>query len=129
MKKKDCNRILYFVSIFAPIIYIVLNKIQNLQQISYARNFGTPIVVFFLSILTPIVVSFLFFVKILFQRKMGSAISKSLNILVTVLLIIGIVLFYKGFDFWFLAGDNPMLIFISCLQICSLVYDLFLNRG
>jgi len=129
MENKACNKIFYFVSVFAPVIYMIFDKIQNFLQTPYSQNFKMPVYVFFLSILTPVVVSVLFFVKIFFQKKMVSNISKYLNILVTVLLIVGIVVFYKVFNFWFFVTNNSLLTFIICLQICSLVYDVFLNRN
>jgi|GEM_PF-6930988 len=129
MENKACNKIFYFVSVFAPVIYMIFDKIQKFLQTSYSQNFKMPVYLFFLSILTPVIVSVLFFVKIFFQKKMVSNISKYLNILVTVLLIVGIVVFYKVFDFWFIVTTNSLLTFIICLQICSLVYDVFLNRN
>ena len=129
MENKACNKIFYFVSVFAPVIYMIFDKIQKFLQTSYSQNFKMPVYLFFLSILTPVIVSVLFFVKIFFQKKMVSNISKYLNILVTVLLIVGIVVFYKVFDFWFFVTNNSLLTFIICLQICSLVCDVFLNRN
>lgn len=127
MENKTCNKIYYFVSIFAPVIYMTFDRIQKFLQISYSRNYEMPVYVFFLSILIPVVGSLLFFVKIFFQKKMGSNISKNLNILVTALLIAGIIVFYNPFNFWFFVTNNALLIFIICLQICSFVYDVFLN--
>lgn len=128
MENKTYNKIFYFISIFAPVICMTLDAMRNLLQTSYSRSFEVPVFVFFLSVLMPVVGSFLFFAKILFQRKMGSNISKGLNILATVLLIVGIIVFYKPFDFWFFTTNNAVLTFIICLQICSLIYDIFLNR-
>lgn len=126
MEEKVCNKHFYFVSMFAPVIYVIFDIMQKLLQTSYSKNFETPVFAFFLSILSPVIVSVLFFVKILFHKKSSS---KILNSLVTVLLIGGIIYFYNAFGFLFFVINNPILTFIVCLQICSLVYDLFLNRG
>lgn len=126
MEEKICNKHFYFVSMFAPVIYVIFDIMQKLLQTSYSKNFEAPVFVFFLSILSPVIVSVLFFVKILFQKKSSS---KVLNSLVTVLLIGGIIYFYNALEFLFFVINNPILTFIVCLQICSLIYDLFLNRG
>lgn len=127
MKNEKFKNFLYFVSCLAPIIYILLDKIKNLLKEYYSKNFEMPLYVFFLSVLIPIVVSVLFFTKILFQKKMVSRSSKNLNILVTILLIMAIVLFYNTFNLLFFVSTYPMLTFIFCLQLCSLTYDLFLR--
>lgn len=127
MKNKKHYKVLYFISSFAPIIYVILNKAQNSLQEFYSMNFELPLYFFILSLLTPIIVSVLFCIKILLQKQMVSSFSKNLNIFVTILLIVGIILFYynKTFDLLFFISTNPMLTFILCLQLCSLIYDLF----
>lgn len=128
MKNKKYHRILYFVSSFTPIIYVILNIIANSLKAFYFRNFEVPLYVFFLNILTPIIVSVLFYIKISFQKIMASSLNKSLNILVTILLIMAIFLFYNAFNLIYFVSTNSMLTFIVCLQLCSLFYDLFFKK-
>jgi hypothetical protein len=128
MKIKKYHQLLYFISSFTPIIYVILNIIQNSLQSSYSKNFELPLYIFFLNVLTPMIVSVLFFIKIFLQKEMFSRLSRNLNILVTVLLIMGIILFYNIFDLLHFVSVNPMLTFMFCLQLCSLCYDLFLKK-
>lgn len=129
MNKKVCNKYLYYVSSFAPVIYVTLDMIQKLLRTSYSTNFETPILAFILGIVTPAIVSVLFFIKAAFQKRMASGSSRTINILVTILLMAEIICFYTGFGFLFFVINNPAVTFIACLQVCSLVYDLFLNKN
>lgn len=129
MKNKEVNRFLYIVSICSPIIYLLLNRIYIMLQAFYSPNFESPLYMFFLIILTPIVVSILFFYKIVNQKKMSTGINKTINILVTVFLIAGITSFYLPYGIIYIVSNDPMLTFVFCLQLCSLAYDLFYNRS
>jgi hypothetical protein len=126
IKKND--RVLYSVSSFAPIIYIILNLAQNSLQTFYSKNYELPLFSFVLSVVIPIIVSVLFYIKILLQKTMVTSFSKNLNILVTILLIAGIIIFYDTFTILYFVTTYPMLTFVFCLQLCSLTYDLFLRK-
>ena len=124
MKNRKKGSVLYFVSVFVPIIYLVLDIAQTYMKAWYSKNFEYPLILFILNIFTPVIVSVLFFVKISLQKKMLSKCSRILNIVVTILLIAGILLFYNPFNLLYLVMRSPMLAFVFCLQICSLIYDI-----
>lgn len=122
-------RCLYYVSIFASVIYAVCCIADRELREFYARSFDAPVAVFYLSIVAPIAVSILFFVKILFQKRMCSRVSRTLNILAAGLLAGGAVVQYHAFGPLFLAMTKPDMSIVICLQICSLVYDRYLIRN
>lgn len=123
------NRIFYYMCSFAPIIYVILNTVRNSLQTLYSQNYGFPLSVFVLDLLIPVSVSILFFYKIILQKKMMTKSSVILNIVVTMLLIAGMILFNKISNLLFFISSNPMLAFICCLQLCSLAYDIILQRA
>lgn len=126
MKK---NRMFYYMCSFAPIIYVILKTVRNSLQTLYSQNYEFPLSVFILDLLIPISVSILFFYKIILQKKIITKSSVILNILVTILLIAGMIWFYKISNLLFWVSSDPMLAFICCLQLCSLAYDIILQRA
>lgn len=122
-------RYLYDVSIFAPVIYAAFFMADRELREFYAKSFEAPVGVFYLSILVPVAVSLLFFVKILFQKRMCSRGSRTLNILAAGLLAGGVIVQYHSFGPLFLVVNKPDLSIVICLQICSLVYDRYLIRN
>lgn len=124
-------RYLYYVSIFAPVIYAVFDTAQKELRAFYARSFDTPVGVFYLSILAPILVSILLFVKIRLQKRMCSRLGRNLNIFAAVLLVGGAIAQYRAFGplVLFVSMNKPDLSIVICLQVCSLVYDWHLSRN
>lgn len=119
----------YYMCSFAPIIYVILKTVRNSLQTLYSQNYEFPLSVFILDLLIPISVSILFFYKIILQKKIITRFSVILNILVTILLIAGMIWFYKISNLLFWVSSDPMLTFICCLQLCSLAYDIILQRA
>ena len=130
MKNEKKRKTLYAVISFATVIYFIASDITlAFLKIYYSRNYEFPTFKLVLSILTPIVVSIMIFIKILLQKDLSVQFSRHINIIVTIVFAIGAVVFYKPFHLLYFIFTYPVLIFVFCLQLCSLAYDLLSKRN
>ena len=125
---------LYAVLSFAAVICLIaLYRAQSYFKMLNSTTYQYVTITFLLSILTPILVSILFFIKILLQQSISVPFSRVINMVATILFVIGAPFLLKAssYNLWYLLHfvlDYPMYTFIFYLQLCSFGYDLFSKR-
>ena len=127
------NKMLYVMVNFMLVICIIASDVAQ----NYFSGYNTtalefPSFRFLLSIITPIVVSILLFVKIFTQKSVPLQFSKIVNTVALIFFVAGIMVchyfLYMPYTLMQLLEYFPATVLVFCIQLCCLIYDLFFRR-
>jgi len=110
------------------IVAIVLTITMDMVLEAYKQFSFPPMLAYALYIAIPIVVSILFFYKIMMQNKIPVWFSRLVNIIVIVLFVVAVYVFYHPLGFASFISTYILAAFIFSLQLCSFVYDIFFRK-
>ena len=120
--------ILYAIISFLSIGVFLACDLIRLHIDTAHLEFVYPVLNMELPIWTPIIGSVLFFIKLALGKNMSKRFSIIINAIATVLLLVVIIGFYPNVSKWYLIALYQATTVITCLQICVLIYDLFVRR-
>ena len=120
--------ILYAIISFLSIGVFLACDLIRLYIDTAHLEFVYPVLNMELPIWTPIIGSVLFFIKLALGKNMSKRFSIIINAIATVLLLVVIIGFYPNVSKWYLIALYQATTVITCLQICVLIYDLFVRR-
>ena len=111
------------------IVAIVLTITMDMVLKAYKQFAFPPMLAYALYIAIPIVVSILFFFKIIIQNKIPVWFSRLVNIIVLVLFVVAVNVFYHPSGLVSFISTYILAAFIFSLQLCSFVYDVFFRKS
>jgi len=111
------------------IVAIVLTIAMDMVHKAYKQFAFPPMLAYALYIAIPIVVSILFFFKIIIQNKIPVWFSRLVNIIVLVLFVVAVNVFYHPLGLVSFISTYNLAAFIFSLQLCSFVYDVFFRKS
>ena len=128
MKKAKSFMILYAVISFLSIGVFLACDLIRLYIDTAHLEFVYPVLKMELPVWTPIIGSVLFFIKLALGKNVSKRFSIIINAIATVLLLVVIIGFYPNVSMWYLITLYQATTVMVCLQICALVYGLFVRK-
>ncbi len=121
MKRFYANKLFYSViSTLVLVIYgISITTVQYFSNV-YSQNFNFPAITFSVSIVCPLILAVLIFIKSDIHKTISHKFRFILNVILIILFVAFIVLACRPLSAWQFIIETPLAIFLLGFYICSL---------